>query len=56
MTAAEKEIHYQITMSIAADMLDKGLITSDDYSKFEAKMRGKYSPAFSDIYWDRPSK
>lgn len=55
MKAAERETHYQISMSIAADMLEKGIINIDDYHSFEEKMREKYQPTFSDIFWVKPS-
>ena len=48
---AKREQHYQITMSIASDMLKKGLIDDADYCQFETKMREKYKPEFSEIFW-----
>ena len=39
-----KEIIYQMTMSAARQMLEKGLITDEQYQKYDTKMRQKYAP------------
>ncbi len=53
---AKREQRYHITMSIASDMLKKGIITAEDYRVFETKMREKYKPALGDLFWTKPSK
>ena len=37
-----KEVVYQMTMSAARRMLEKGLITEEQYQKYDTKMRQKY--------------
>ena len=39
-----KEVVYQMTMSAARRMLEKGLITEEQYQKYDTKMRQKYAP------------
>ncbi|WP_199712468.1 SHOCT domain-containing protein [Butyrivibrio sp. CB08] len=50
---AKRENHYQITMTIASDMLKKGLIDEEEFDRFELRMREKYKPKFSDIFWGK---
>jgi len=50
---AKREQHYQIIMSIASEMLNNKLINYEDYCQFETKMRKKYKPEFSDIFWGK---
>lgn len=45
-----KEIVYQMTMSAARQMLEKGLITDEQYQKYDTKMRQKYAPIIG-ILW-----
>ncbi len=52
----ERELHYQLTMCVASEMLEKGIITEDDYCKYETKMRAKYKPKIGDLFWDKPGE
>lgn len=45
-----KEVVYQMTMSAARRMLEKGLITEEQYQKYDTKMRQKYAPII-DTLW-----
>ena len=42
----KREIIYQMTMSAARQMLEKGLISEEEYKQFDTKMQQKYSPIF----------
>ena len=48
-----REMTYQMVMRASWKMLQSGLLSEDEYLKFEAKMREKYRPVigllFSDI-------
>ena len=50
---------YQITMSFADDMLEKGIITRREYDDFDTKLLQKYKPIFgtlwSGIKWIKPA-
>lgn len=45
-----KEIVYQMTMSAARQMLEKGLITDEQYQKYDTKMRRKYTPIIGTLW------
>lgn len=45
-----KEIVYQMTMSAARQMLKKGLITDEQYQKYDTKMRQKYAPIIGTLW------
>lgn len=45
-----KEIVYQMTMSAARQMLEKGLITDEQYQKYDTKMRQKYTPIIGTLW------
>lgn len=45
-----KEIVFQMTMSAAKQMLEKGAISKDQYMEFDTKMREKYAPIFGDLF------
>jgi len=45
-----KEFEYQVTMSLARELLDKGAITKDQYVKFNTKMMEKYEPKTGDLF------
>ena len=47
---------YQITMSMAADLLRRGVITDENYRAFDEKMRQKYRPAIGELFWAKPQK
>ena len=46
----KREIIYQMTMSAARQMLEKGLISEDEYKQFDTKMRQKYCPIFGTLF------
>lgn len=41
-----RERLYQQTMAVFKDMLDKGLISREEYGEIDTKMEAKYSPKF----------
>ena len=45
-----KEIIYQMTMSAARQMLEKGLITDEQYQKYDTKIRQKYAPIIGTLW------
>ena len=46
----KREIVFQMTMSAARQMLEKGLISEDEYKQFDTKMQQKYRPIFSTLF------
>ena len=42
----KREIVFQMTMSAARQMLEKGLISEDEYKQFDTKMQKKYRTIF----------
>ena len=46
----KSEIVFQMTMSAARQMLEKGLISEDEYKQFYTKMRQKYCPIFGTLF------
>ena len=46
----KREIVFQMTMSAARQMLEKGLISEDEYKQFDTKMRQKYCPIFGTLF------
>ena len=47
-----REILYQMTMAAARKMLKDGLISREEYEKFDTKMRLKYEPVFGILFTD----
>lgn len=45
-----KEVVYQMTMSAARRMLEKGLITEEQYQKYDTKMRQKYASIIGTLW------
>ena len=45
-----KEVVYQMTMSAARRMLEMGLITEEQYQKYDTKMRQKYAPIIGTLW------
>ena len=39
-----------MTMSAARQMLEKGLISEDEYKQFDTKMQQKYRPIFGTLF------
>ena len=46
----KREIIYQMTISAARQMLEKGLISVEEYKQFDTKMQQKYSPIFGTLF------
>ncbi len=46
------EIEYQITMHIARNLLNEGLITKEQYCDFNTIMIAKYKPKTGDLFSD----
>ena len=46
----KREIIYQMTMSAARQMLEKGLISEEEYKQFDTNMQQKYSPIFGTLF------
>lgn len=46
----KNEIIYQMTMSAARQMFEKGLISEEEYKQFDTKMQQKYSPIFGTLF------
>ena len=46
----KREMVFQMTMSAARQMLEKGLISEDEYKQFDTKMQQKYRPIFSTLF------
>ena len=46
----KREIVFQMTMSAARQMLEKELISEDEYKLFDTKMRQKYCPIFGTLF------
>lgn len=44
------EIIFQMTMSAARRMLEKGLISEEEYKQFDTKMQQKYLPIFGTLF------
>lgn len=44
------EIVYQMTMSVARQMFEKGLLSKEEYHKYDTKMRQKYAPIIGTLF------
>ncbi len=42
----DREVRYQTMVAISRTMLEKGLISPDDFEKIESVLREKYQPIF----------
>ena len=47
-----KEMLYQTTMSMARHMLEKSLISKEEYAQIDTKMQGKYEPSLGTLFAD----
>lgn len=45
----EREKLYQASMNLFQTMLERGLITEEQYAVIDTKMREKYSPIFGTL-------
>lgn len=46
----KREIVFQLTMSAARQMLEKGLISEEEYKQFDTRMQQKYRPIFGSLF------
>lgn len=46
------EMLYQTTMTLARSMLEKGVISEEDYHEFDTIMLEKYYPIFGTLFTD----
>lgn len=46
----KREIVFQMTMNAARLMLEKGLITKEEYLQFDTKMKQKYKPIIGNLF------
>lgn len=46
------EMRYRVTMSLARSMLEKGMISEEEYRKFDTIMLEKYHPIFGTLFTD----
>ena len=47
-----REMTYQMVMRASWKMLQSGLLSEDEYTAFEAKMREKYRPVIGLLFSD----
>lgn len=50
----KREITYQMTMSAARHMLENGMISKEEYLKFDSEMQQKYNPIIGVLFSDIP--
>lgn len=50
--ANRDELICQMTMSVARQIFENGLISEDEYKQFDTKMIQKYHPVFSTLFSD----
>lgn len=48
----EKETMYQATMSIAKNLLNKGVISDEEYAQIDTNFRNKYGISLSTLFTD----
>jgi uncharacterized membrane protein len=48
----EKETMYQATMSIAKNLLNKGMISDEEYAQIDTNFRNKYGISLSTLFTD----
>ena len=49
----QNEIMYQVTMSLFRQMLRDGLLTKEEYSVIDTKMKEKYKPDFGILFSEK---
>lgn len=58
----ERESHYQVSMSIARQMLKEDLISEEEYNQIREMMIDKYNPIIGNLEssrlpkWDQPKR
>lgn len=45
---------YQMSLSVAKSMLEKGIITADEYSEIDTILREKYHPILGTLLAGKP--
>ena len=50
----ENELLYVMTIKVLKEMLSKGLITQEEYCRFDTMLIEKYSPSFCKLFVDLP--
>ena len=48
----KNEIAYQITMNYLKDMLDKKIISIEEYNQMMAEFKEKYAPKVSPLFFE----
>ena len=48
----KNEIAYQITMNYLKDMLDKKIISIEEYNQMMAEFKKKYTPKVSSLFFE----
>ncbi|WMJ87806.1 SHOCT domain-containing protein [Anaerocolumna sp. MB42-C2] len=48
----QNEMLYQTTMSLARTMLERGMISEEEYHEFDTIMLEKYRPIFGTLFSD----
>lgn len=49
----DREMKYQVSMSIVRSMLDKGLISADDFYRWQQRLVERYDPPIGRIVSNR---
>lgn len=49
----DREMKYQVSMSIVRNMLEKGLISTDDFSRWQQRLIERYDPPIGRIVSNR---
>lgn len=50
----QNDLKYHVTMSLARKMMEKGLLTADEYAVIDTKMREKYRPKIGTLFIGKP--
>ena len=49
----DREMKYQVSLSIVQSMLEKGLISTDDFSRWQQRLIERYAPPIGRIVSNR---
>ena len=49
----DREMKYQVSLSIVQSMLEKGLISTDDFSRWQQRLIERYDPPIGRIVSNR---
>lgn len=52
----QNELTYLVTMKLLQKMLECGLLTAEEYSVIDTKMKAKYQPKIGVLFTDIPQK